>query len=240
MGVCDYTSPAWPEGHEHLVRRRRAAFVVNNIRRQEWSSDIYRLYVRACFQRCADWTARAGSTAVTASLARSSITERDLQRETTDSSRPPAELALITTDAATPHAAIKGAVWEHGTGSFGTRRAHGATSRAEHLQMSYRRGCLKGPLRLHLAGMARRARTSGSTTTRGVRRGQHSGAGLRHGSEGNRRAHGATSRAERAHSCSRGGYVPPRVWSPVLILVMPIYSAEAHTTSTERRVPEFT
>jgi hypothetical protein len=33
-----------------------------------WSSDIYRLYVRACFQRCADWTAKAGSTAVTDSV----------------------------------------------------------------------------------------------------------------------------------------------------------------------------
>ena len=29
-----------------------------------WSSDIYRLYVRACFERCCDWTARAGSTTV--------------------------------------------------------------------------------------------------------------------------------------------------------------------------------
>ena len=33
-----------------------------------WSSDIYRLYVRACFQRCADWTAKAGSTPVTDSV----------------------------------------------------------------------------------------------------------------------------------------------------------------------------
>ena len=30
-----------------------------------WSSDIYRLYVRACFERCAEWTRRAGSTQVT-------------------------------------------------------------------------------------------------------------------------------------------------------------------------------
>ena len=30
-----------------------------------WSSDIYRLYVRACFERCCDWTKAAGSTAVT-------------------------------------------------------------------------------------------------------------------------------------------------------------------------------
>ena len=30
-----------------------------------WSSDIYRLYVRACFERCCSWTARAGSATVT-------------------------------------------------------------------------------------------------------------------------------------------------------------------------------
>ena len=30
-----------------------------------WSSDIYRLYVRACFERCTEWTRRAGSTCVT-------------------------------------------------------------------------------------------------------------------------------------------------------------------------------
>ena len=30
-----------------------------------WSSDIYRLYVRACFERCCEWTRRAGSAIVT-------------------------------------------------------------------------------------------------------------------------------------------------------------------------------
>ena len=30
-----------------------------------WSSDIHRLYVRACFERCLDWTQRAGSVVVT-------------------------------------------------------------------------------------------------------------------------------------------------------------------------------
>ena len=30
-----------------------------------WSSDIHQLYVRACFERCCDWTRRAGSTQVT-------------------------------------------------------------------------------------------------------------------------------------------------------------------------------
>jgi hypothetical protein len=30
-----------------------------------WSSDIYRLYVRACFERCCEWTKRAGSVTVT-------------------------------------------------------------------------------------------------------------------------------------------------------------------------------
>ena len=30
-----------------------------------WSSDIHRLYVRACFERCCDWTKKAGSTVVT-------------------------------------------------------------------------------------------------------------------------------------------------------------------------------
>jgi hypothetical protein len=29
-----------------------------------WSSDIYRLYVRACFERCCQWTSRAGSCAI--------------------------------------------------------------------------------------------------------------------------------------------------------------------------------
>ena len=29
-----------------------------------WSSDIHRLYVRACFEQCCDWTRRAGSTQV--------------------------------------------------------------------------------------------------------------------------------------------------------------------------------
>ena len=29
-----------------------------------WSSDCYRLYVRACFGQTLDWTARAGSTEV--------------------------------------------------------------------------------------------------------------------------------------------------------------------------------
>lgn len=29
-----------------------------------WSSDIHRLYVRACFERCCSWTRRAGSTVV--------------------------------------------------------------------------------------------------------------------------------------------------------------------------------
>jgi hypothetical protein len=33
-----------------------------------WSSDIYRLYVRACFDRCCDWSAQAGSCAVTDSV----------------------------------------------------------------------------------------------------------------------------------------------------------------------------
>jgi hypothetical protein len=30
-----------------------------------WSSDIYQLYVRACFERCCEWSRRAGSTQVT-------------------------------------------------------------------------------------------------------------------------------------------------------------------------------
>ena len=30
-----------------------------------WSSDIHQLYVRACFERCCEWTRRAGSTRVT-------------------------------------------------------------------------------------------------------------------------------------------------------------------------------
>jgi hypothetical protein len=30
-----------------------------------WSSDIHQLYVRACFERCCEWTRRAGSTVVT-------------------------------------------------------------------------------------------------------------------------------------------------------------------------------
>ena len=30
-----------------------------------WSSDIHQLYVRACFERCCEWTQRAGSTVVT-------------------------------------------------------------------------------------------------------------------------------------------------------------------------------
>ena len=30
-----------------------------------WSSDIHRLYVRACFERCCDWTRKAGSTKLT-------------------------------------------------------------------------------------------------------------------------------------------------------------------------------
>ena len=30
-----------------------------------WSSDVYQLYVRACFERCCDWTRRAGSTPFT-------------------------------------------------------------------------------------------------------------------------------------------------------------------------------
>ena len=29
-----------------------------------WSSDIYRLYVRACFEQCCEWTRKAGSTEV--------------------------------------------------------------------------------------------------------------------------------------------------------------------------------
>ena len=29
-----------------------------------WSSDIHRLYVRACFEDCCEWTRRAGSTQV--------------------------------------------------------------------------------------------------------------------------------------------------------------------------------
>ena len=29
-----------------------------------WSSDLHRLYVRACFEQCVDWTRRAGSTSV--------------------------------------------------------------------------------------------------------------------------------------------------------------------------------
>ena len=27
-----------------------------------WSSDLYRLYVRACFEQCCKWSARVGST----------------------------------------------------------------------------------------------------------------------------------------------------------------------------------
>ena len=30
-----------------------------------WSSDIHRLYVRACFEQCCDWTKKAGSAKVT-------------------------------------------------------------------------------------------------------------------------------------------------------------------------------
>ena len=30
-----------------------------------WSSDIHRLYVRACFERCKEWTKMAGSAQVT-------------------------------------------------------------------------------------------------------------------------------------------------------------------------------
>ena len=30
-----------------------------------WSSDIHRLYVRACFERCCEWTRKAGSTKLT-------------------------------------------------------------------------------------------------------------------------------------------------------------------------------
>ena len=30
-----------------------------------WSSDIHQLYVRACYERCCEWTRRAGSTVVT-------------------------------------------------------------------------------------------------------------------------------------------------------------------------------
>ena len=29
-----------------------------------WSSDMHRLYVRACFEQCVDWTKKAGSTKV--------------------------------------------------------------------------------------------------------------------------------------------------------------------------------
>ena len=30
-----------------------------------WNSDIHQLYVRACYERCCDWSRRAGSTRVT-------------------------------------------------------------------------------------------------------------------------------------------------------------------------------
>ena len=30
-----------------------------------WNSDIHQLYVRACYERCCDWSRRAGSTCVT-------------------------------------------------------------------------------------------------------------------------------------------------------------------------------
>ena len=30
-----------------------------------WSSDIHRLYVRACFEQCCEWTRKAGSQMVT-------------------------------------------------------------------------------------------------------------------------------------------------------------------------------
>ena len=33
-----------------------------------WSSDIYRLYVRTCYDKCCSWTAKAGSTVVTESI----------------------------------------------------------------------------------------------------------------------------------------------------------------------------
>ena len=29
--------------------------------RRRWSSDLYRLYVRACFEHCKQWSAKAGS-----------------------------------------------------------------------------------------------------------------------------------------------------------------------------------
>ena len=28
---------------------------------RRWSSDLYRLYVRSCFEQCRAWTSRAGS-----------------------------------------------------------------------------------------------------------------------------------------------------------------------------------
>ena len=30
-----------------------------------WSSDIHQLYVRACYERCCEWSRRAGSAVVT-------------------------------------------------------------------------------------------------------------------------------------------------------------------------------
>ena len=30
-----------------------------------WSSDLYRLYTRACYEQCTEWTRKAGSTVVT-------------------------------------------------------------------------------------------------------------------------------------------------------------------------------
>ena len=41
-----------------------------------WSSDIHRLYVRACFERCCYWSKAAGSTSVT-DVAGASFDEAD-------------------------------------------------------------------------------------------------------------------------------------------------------------------
>ena len=61
--IVDRLGAHAPSPLERLAEASAGEQVIRTMGR--WCSDIHRLYVRACFERCCEWTRRAGSVVVT-------------------------------------------------------------------------------------------------------------------------------------------------------------------------------
>ena len=63
--VEEVEPPVEPLPGKHFVNLQIYDPQLEQFTMGRWSSDIYQLYVRACFERCCEWSRRAGSTRVT-------------------------------------------------------------------------------------------------------------------------------------------------------------------------------